>query len=460
MSSGNSNVDKGEKLSVRERVCYGFGDMACNIGYAGVGSFIMYYYTNEAGIAAATAGTILMLAKIFDGISDVVIGMLVDKTNTRWGKARPWILFGSIPFLICLILAFSVPDISSTGKAIYAFITYTLVGAGCYTAINIPYGTMTALMTQNQYERGLLSIFRMALAAVGSLIVSACTLSVVEAFGNDKTAWTKTFALFGVIACVFLVLCFLGTKERVRPAMQNDGAVKKVSAKESLKALTKNKYWFMMLLVQLVNMLIMAITNNGIYFFQYSMNNRDLYSVSMVISMVATMVGIIVIASPFIKRFGKRNTALTGMIFMLIGCVIMALGVKMPVMVFIGIGIKGLGTGLSTSPVTAMIADTIEYGEYKTNVRSEGLSYSATTFGGKMGSALGSALAGFILAAGGFVETAVQQSSKTVVAINTMYLYLPIALIVLDIIILYMYKLDEEYPAIMEELSKRKEGMH
>lgn len=452
-----TDTAKAGKLSLRERICYGFGDLGCNIGYAGVGSFIMYYYTNAAGISAATAGMILMLAKLFDGVSDLGVGILVDRTHTRWGKARPWVLFGAIPFVVVLVMAFSVPDISQTGKVVYAFITYTLLSAGCYTAINIPYGSMTALMTQNPYERGVLSVFRMTFAAVGSLLVSSMTLTLIEKFGNDKAAWSKTYLVFGVIALAFLLLCFAGTKERVKPS----GADKDSAATPtltSIKALFKNKYWFLMLAFQFVNMLIMALNNNGIYFFQYSMGNRDLYSVSMVLSMVCMMLGIIVLASPLIKRIGKRNTSLVGIVLMLAGAVIMsaAMHLSSAILVQIGIAVKGAGSGVATSTLTAMLADTVEYGEYKTGIRSEGLTYSASTFGGKVGSAVGSAIVGFILSAGGFVEGADVQSASAVASIDTMYLYLPILLCVLDIVILAAYKLDKEYPSIMEELNRRK----
>lgn len=458
----NTKINKAEdpglqgKLSIRERVCYGFGDMASNIGFSAVSAFIMYYYTNVVGIAAGTAGMILLLSKIFDGVSDLLVGVLVDKTHTRWGKARPWVLFGSIPFVIALILTFSVPNISTTGKVIYAFVTYTLVSAICYTSVNIPYGAMSALMTQNQYERGVLSVFRMTFASIGSLLVSSATLSLVSAFGDDKSAWTKTFGLYGLVALFFFFLCFKGTKERVTASTKQSREKNTVPVKDSIKALFKNKYWFMMLMMQMINLLSMALTNNGVYYFQYSLGNRNLYSVSMVVSMICMMIGIVVFASPLIKRVGKRNTSLIGCIGALIGCIIMALGMVNSSLVFVGIAIKGLGSGLCTSTLTAMIADAVEYGEYKTGIRSEGLTYSATTFGGKVGSGLGSALAGFILSIGGFVEASATQGASAITAINTMYLYIPIVLFAIDIVILLMYNLDREYPKIMEELSRRK----
>ena len=449
-----------QKISVRERVCYGFGDLASNLAFSALSAFIMYYYTDVAGIAAGAAGMIILISKLFDGVSDVCIGLLVDKTHSKHGKARPWILWMAAPFAIGLVLVFSVPDIGQTGKVIYAFVTYTLLVAGIYTAINIPYGTMTALMTQDQYERGVLNIFRMLFASLGSLIVSSITLSLVKAFGNDSGAWRNTFALYGTVAFLLFMACFKGTKERVKPAAGAQQA-QKVSTKDSLKALLKNKYWFMMLLLQMVNYIMMGLTNNGIYFYQYNLNNRDLYSVSMIANMLPMLLAIILLAAPLMKKLGKRNTALTGAVGMLIGSGVMVLGYKIGSgsvpLIMTGIAVKGAGTGLVTSVLGGMIADTIEYGEYRTGIRSEGLTYSASSFGGKVGNGLGSALGGLILSLGGYVEQAVSQTAKAQGAISIMYLYLPLALMVGILVILYLYKLDEEYPEVMKELERRKQ---
>lgn len=454
-----SNTDSTQKISLRERVCYGFGDLASNLAFSALSAFIMYYWTDVAGIAVGTAGMIILISKFFDGVSDVCIGLLVDKTHSKHGKARPWILWMAAPFAIGLVLVFSVPDVGQTGKVIYAFLTYTLLVAGIYTAINIPYGTMTALITQDQYERGVLNIFRMMFASIGSLIVSSITLSLVKVFGNDSGAWRNTFALYGVVAFLLFMACFKGTKERVKPAAGTQQA-QKISTKDSLKALVKNKYWFMLLLLQMVNYIMMGLTNNGIYFYQYNLNNRDLYSVSMVANMLPMLLAIVLLAAPLMKRLGKRNTALTGAIGMLTGCVVMILGYKTGsvTLMMAGIAVKGAGTGLVTSVLGGMIADTIEYGEYRTGIRSEGLTYSASSFGGKVGNGLGSALGGMILSLGGYVEQAVSQTAQAQTAISVMYLYLPLALMVGIIVILSMYKLDKEYPEVIKELERRKQA--
>lgn len=441
-----------EKISVKERLSYGLGDLASNIGFGALAAFITYYYTNVAGIAVGTVGLILLVSKLFDGVSDIGIGILVDKTNTKYGKARPWILWMALPFAICLTAVFAVPNISQNGKAIYAFITYTLFVAGIYTAINIPYGAMTALMTQDQNERTILNIFRMGLAMIGTMVVSVITLPVVEALGNDSAAWTKTFAIYGVIAFVLFMICFKNTKERVEVQSKD----KEVSSKETIKALFKNNYWYIMVGAQFVSFIGQGLTAGNIYYFEYNMGNRDLYSMSMMFTFIPLIIGIVVLSAPLAKKFGKRNTALIGNVITLIGAIVVLFGPTSVTIVFAATAIKGLGMGLLLGVLGAMTADTIEYGEWKTGIRSEGLTYSAASFGGKVGAGIGGGLMGLILSMGGYVELSATQPDSALAAIQFMFIYMPIIFAIIQILLMVFYKLDNQYPSIMEELNNRK----
>ena len=175
-----------------ERFAYGCGDFGCNIIYTAMSAFLLFYYTDYAGVSAMAVGTIMMISRIFDGISDIVMGVIVDRTHSRFGKARPWILRMCIPFAISGVLMFSVPaSWTSTPKLVYVFITYNLVSTIIYTAINVPYSALNALMTQDPYERSVLSIFRNLLATAGTLTINTFTLPLVEYFGNNASAWTK-----------------------------------------------------------------------------------------------------------------------------------------------------------------------------------------------------------------------------------------------------------------------------
>ena len=240
-------MNKKAKLSmgkIVERFSYGCGDFGCNIIYTAMSAFLVFYYTDYAGVNALAVGTIMMVSRIFDGISDIIMGVIVDRTKSRFGKARSWILRMCIPFAISGVLLFSVPTSwTSTPKLVYIFITYNLVSTIIYTAINVPYSALNALMTQDPYERSVLSIFRNLLATAGTLLINTFTLRLVEYFGNNASAWTKTFCVFGVIAIIAFLFTFFGTKERVGAA---ESAVDEVPFKEGVKALFKNKYWMMM----------------------------------------------------------------------------------------------------------------------------------------------------------------------------------------------------------------------
>lgn len=202
-----------------ERFSYGCGDFGCNIIYTAMSAFLLFYYTDYAGVSASAVGTIMLISRIFDGISDIIMGMIVDRTKSRFGKARPWLLRMCIPFAVSGVLLFSVPTTwAAAPKLVYVFITYNLVSTIIYTAINVPYSALNALMTQDPYERSVLSIFRNLLATAGTLIINTFTLPMVEYFGNNASAWTKTFCVFGILAVAAFLLNFFGTKERVKAA--------------------------------------------------------------------------------------------------------------------------------------------------------------------------------------------------------------------------------------------------
>ena len=209
-------MNKKAKLSmgkIVERFSYGCGDFGCNIIYTAMSAFLVFYYTDYAGVNALAVGTIMMVSRIFDGISDIIMGVVVDRTKSRFGKARSWILRMCIPFAISGVLLFSVPTSwTSTPKLVYVFITYNLVSTIIYTAINVPYSALNALMTQDPYERSVLSIFRNLLATAGTLLINTFTLRLVEYFGNNASAWTKTFCVFGVIAIIAFLFTFLEQK--------------------------------------------------------------------------------------------------------------------------------------------------------------------------------------------------------------------------------------------------------
>ena len=433
---------KKSEIRFWERFSYGCGDLGCNIIYSAMSSFLLFYYTDYVHVSAGVIGTIMLLSRVFDGITDLIMGIIVDRTKSRFGKCRPWILRMAIPFALAGILLFTVPSgLGNTAKFAYIFITYNLVSSVIYTAINVPYATLNSLITQDQYERSVLSIFRMILATTGTLIITNLTLPLVEFFGNNLSAWTKTFAVFGILAVIVFMVTFTGTKERVVPA--KDIKQEKVPFVKGIGLLFQNKYWIM-ITITLVFIFINYSLNGGaaVYYAKNILHNSDMVGT---MNLVANLVqiGVMFFTAFIIKKIGKRN-------MLIIGAVIYGLGFAM--FGFVGTNmtgiviacvLKGVGNAGISSCMFAIVSDTIEYGEWKTGYRTEGLINSASSFGFKVGNGLGSAILGWVIGAAG----AGTGSEIT-------FIWIPAILCIGQVAVMWFYKLDKEYDGIVEALEK------
>jgi len=403
-------------------------------------------------------GTIMMISRVFDGISDIIMGVIVDRTHSRFGKARPWILRMCIPFAISGILMFSVPaSWSSTPKLVYVFITYNLVSTVIYTAINVPYSALNALMTQDPYERSVLSIFRNLLATAGTLTINTFTLPLVEYFGNNASAWTKTFVVFGFVSIAAFLCTFFGTKERVRANEAGEQKVEEnVPFVTGIKALFQNKYWIMMT-GMLALFFLMYSVNGGatVYYAKDILGDKNLVSTINGIFNIVQILGMFFIAM-LVKKFGKRNVFSLGLILDIIGMLVLNfLGGFMPVIVVSSV-IRGIGNACGGATMWAMVSDTIDYGEWKTGYRTEGLVNSACSFGYKIGNGIGSALLGVILEVGGYVGNAAAQTASALTSIRICFVWIPIAVYACGLIIMKFYHLDKEFDGILADLKARK----
>lgn len=444
-----------KKLS--ERLAYGFGDFGCNIIYTAMSAFLLFYYTDYAGVSAFAVGTIMMVSRLFDGVSDIIMGVIVDRTKSKYGKARPWILRMCIPFAISGVLLFSVPTSwAETPKLIYVFITYNLVSTVVYTAINVPYSALNALMTQNPYERSVLSIFRNLLATAGTLTINIFTLPLVEFFGNNALAWTKTFFIFGIIAIIAFLYTFWGTSERVKSVAQLQSTENNdVPVLVGIKALFKNKYWIMMTSMLALFFLMYAINGGStVYYAKDILGDKNLVGTINGIFNIVQICGMFFIAM-MIKKFGKRNIFALGLVLDIIGMLILNYSNGVMSLIIISSVIRGLGNACGGATMWAMVSDTIDYGEWKTGYRTEGLVNSACSFGWKIGNGIGSALLGLILEAGGYVGTAITQTETALFSIEICFIWIPIAIYVIGLIIMSFYHLDKEFPAIIRDLNNR-----
>lgn len=456
MNKKNMNPDA--SLGILERVGYGAGDFSCNLIYASISAFLLFYYTNVIGVSAAVAGSIMAFSKLLDGFSDLAMGFIVDRTHSKHGKGRVWLLRMAVPYALAAVVLFSVPTGGSIMfKTIYIFISYNLVSTVAYTAINIPYSTMNALITTNQYERGLLGTFRMILSTAGTMFVNTFTLKLVGFFGNgnqmDATAWTKTYVVYGIMSIALFLFTFYTTTERV---IESESEKENVPMLTGIKSLLKNKYWiYMALAIFLMFFMMTTFYSTGMYYVQVTFGDTNYFgniSNAMTIAQIATMFG----AAIFVKKFGKRNTMLMGNIILVLGFLMTAIVGNNYVLVLISNVIKGIGAGFGAAVMFGMLSDTIEYGEWKTGVRVAGLANAASSFGMKVGSGVGSAVLGWVLTIGGYNATAAIQSPSAVTAINTLYSYIPMVCMLLCAVFMYFYKLDKEFPQIIQELRERK----
>ena len=440
-----------------ERFSYGCGDFGCNIIYTAMSAFLLFYYTDYANVSAMAVGTIMMVSRIFDGVSDIIMGVIVDRTRSKYGKARPWILRMCIPFAVSGILLFSVPaSWASTPKLVYVFITYNLVSTVIYTAINVPYSALNALMTQDPYERSVLSIFRNLLATAGTLTINTFTLPLVEYFGNNAAAWTKTFVVFGFVAVAVFLCTFFGTKERVRAA-ENEGEVQTedVPFETGIKALFQNKYWIMMT-GMLALFFLMYSVNGGatVYYAKDILGDKNLVSTINGIFNIVQICGMFFIAM-LVKKFGKRNVFALGLVLDIIGMLVLNFSGGSMAIIVVSSVIRGIGNACGGATMWAMVSDTIDYGEWKTGCRTEGLVNSACSFGYKIGNGIGSALLGLILEIGGYVGTAAVQTESALTSIKVCFVWIPILVYACGLVIMKFYHLDKEFDGIIADLKAR-----
>jgi len=441
------------KLSIKEKVGYSLGDTASHFVWDMVGFWILIFYTDTFGISAAAAGTIMLIARFWDMISDPLMGIIADRTNTRWGKFRPYILWMALPYSVLAVLAFTTPDLGPTGKIIYAGVTYFLLMT-VFTAINLPYSSLGAVMTSDSYERAGLNSYRFIFAFIGQFIVSGTALTLALYFGKGDNAkgYQYTLILFSIISFILFMITFKTTKERVQPPK-----AQKESLKEDFRNLFKNRPWVILFFVGIISFVMFAIQNLSIaYYFKYYIGKEENVQLFNVIGTVALIVAI-PFSKPLAKRFGKRNvfiasSLLSGFFFILLYLP----GVSNITTIYV-LNILAKMTYAPAVPLLwTMLADTADYSEWKTGRRATGLVFSAASFAQKAGWGIGGALAGWLLAIFKFVPNAAQ-SESAITGIKLMISVFPGILYMSCAILLYFYTIDHKTCMIMQkELEERK----
>lgn len=443
-----------EKLSWKTRLSYGCGDTACNVVYGMISTVLTLFYTDYVGVSPATVGLVMLLSRLFDGGSDVIMGLLVQKTNSKWGKSRPWVLWMSLPYTLAAVLLFTVPHSTNLVQFLYIFVTYNLCTTVCYTAINVPYGSLSAMMTRSSGERDMLSIVRMGMSPFGRILAVTCTLPLVKVFGDDQAAWIKTMTIWAVVAMILLLICFKNCEEKVVVKQEET----KVQTGKTFKALFGNQYFWACLVLWMMQNVIYTVTGTILpYYCKYVFNNDTLYS-SLYLIETLVLVGVTFLSPALVKKFGKRNMSLIGITFALIGHVAFFLNPSSFAWTLASCIIRGIGLAPLNSIIFGFLGDAVDFGHWKSGIRQESLVFAAGSVGAKVGGGLTSAIMTGLLSMAGYVSATdglQTQPQSAIDMIIEIYKFGPAIVWIVIIVVLCFYKLDKKYPQIMKELNER-----
>ena len=435
------------------------GQFALNAMSTLVGQ-LTYFYTDKVGMAAGAIATMFIVCKIIDAFTDLIMGNIIDHTKPGKEKYRPWLLKAGIPAGIVMVLMFTVPKIGDVGQIIYVTITNILLTAVLYTAMAIPYNSLMTVRTNSQEERGIMGTWRAATGYVAGMIFAICMIPITNALGGNQNAWIKFGFIMGIIVILAALICYATSRETateagaVVEAKEEDEEV--IPFKEALGKLFHNKYWVIVLVVNLLSCIIYGLASgSGVYYCKWIFGNDNLVGVLGGIGMIPTLLGFILVG-PMIKKLGVVKTLLVSFA-MGAGANILLLFTKD---IFFCYALFGSITTFATIPmmclVGVMTAMSIDYNEYKYGVRMVATSNSASSFGGKVGSGLGTSIIGWFLAAVGYDATQTVAPAATKMAIYGFAIVTPLVIFVIMFILVSKFDLEKTLPAMKEEIAKRK----
>lgn len=434
----------------------GCGQFTLNIMGGLVGQ-LTYFYTDKVGVAAGAVATMLMIAKLIDACTDLIMGKIMDNGKSKKGKCRVWFLRMALPVFLVVALLFMVPaGLSNTGKSIWVLITNILCTAVVYTAIAIPYGSIMALRTKSQEERSKMGTFRAALGYISGMVIAILIIPITNMLGGDQAAWIKVGIIFAALASLAMFILYKTSRETADPKETISEEKEEVSFGESLKILFENKYWVIMLLVQFFSQLAYALTaSTGAYYTKWILGNDNLVGIMGAVGLIPTFVGFLAV-QPMVKRLGVARTVKVSM-----GIAAVATGLRIfcPAS-FSAALVLGCFSSFGMIPIMAlsgvMTNNCVDYNEWKTGYKLLGMTNSASGFGGKVGSGVGGALTGWVLAIGAYDATLAAQPQSAVYAIYAICIYIPLILYVAIFLLVRKYDLEGLFLQIMQELSQRR----
>ena len=433
---------------------YAAGEVANNLTFQMVSAFVLIYYTDVAGISAAAAGTLLLLVRVLGGFTDLLAGRSVDATSTRWGKFRPYLLFGPLPLLALLVAVFSIPgSLSDGGKLAWAFVSYALFSLA-YSFVNIPYGSLGAAMTQEPDARAKLSSARAVSASLTILVIAAAVSPQIAGSADLQRSLTITTVIFAGIGLALYLWCFATSREAVRREAD------KVAVRDTLGMIAHNRPLVLLCASSLLFLTGMfSLSTVAVFYARDVLGNADLYIVMTTVQTLA-MVGAAAFIPKVVETMGKKRA------YILAGAVAAASAVAFALapgsIAAIGIvcyGILGLGLGAINALIFALQADTVEYGEWRSGVRAEGASYSVLSFMRKAGQGIGGAAAAYTIGLGGYVSGAATQSDAALTSIRIAAGVLPAVAVAAAAAVMLAYPLTEKaFRALVADLAERRAG--
>lgn len=435
-----------ERLSVKEKVGYSLGDLAAGFVFQTMVMLQLSFYTDTFGITAAAAGTLFLVVRVFDAVFDPLMGVVADRTTTRWGKFRPWVLWTAVPFGVMAVLAFTTPDLSPSGKLAWAWVTY-IVLMMVYSANNLPYSALSGVMTADVGERTSLSQYRFVAAMLGQLVIQGLALPMVNALGggNDARGYQLTFTILGALAVVLFFITFATTRERVAPMAESS------SIRQDFTDLARNGPWKAMFLLTTVLFVTLALRGGAVvYYFKYYLHREDLFGPFNVVGTLCTIVGV-VLSKPLALKYGKRNLFIAGLLATAVLCLPFAVLPPTAITaIIVSEGLRQFAYGFTIPLLWAMMADVADFSEWKTGRRATGVVFSAIVFALKAGLGFGGAIGGYVLATYGYVPN-VEQSARALEGIRYSVGIYPAVLFAVCAGCLFLYAIDRTLEQLVSD---------
>ncbi len=436
------------QLTIRQRMAYGVGDLGINLYFISAMTYLLYFYTDVYGLSAVAAGGVFLVARIVDAVTDPLMGLIAERTKSRWGRLRPHIRYGAVPLGIIAILTFTTPDLGETGKLVWAYVTYVLFGIA-YTVVSIPYSTLSAAMTVDSDERTLLSTIRMGFAFAGGYIISVGMLPLVGLFETEAEGFRTALMIYALVATALLWVTFRHTQEQVAPPPSQNLALS-----DSLRAVFFNPPLLIVMVMFTVGMLSFTVRQTvTLYYFKYNLGREDLVAWFFGITMPVMMLGLVAVPK-LSQRMSKSGGIITGALVTIVG----SLGLYFTPYEDIGwVFFWSCITALGGTPIAvlgwAMIPDTVEYAQWKLGLRADGAIFAFSSFFQKLAKALGGAGVAGALALVGYVANA-EQSEQSLRAIHNLLTLVPASLMLVMIIAARSYTLDRAtHQQIVRELT-------